>query len=60
MIKEYVYDVLVGEDRKYASQLLSRSAPLSSWAKYYYIKLKNKIYHNSNYIFDETMPLKPA
>jgi len=60
MIKEYVYDVLVGEDRKYASQLLNRRASLSSWTKYYYIKLRNKICHDSNYIFDETMPLKPA
>jgi predicted RNase H-like HicB family nuclease len=35
MITEYVYDALVGEDRFYVSQLLSRRAPLSAWLKYY-------------------------
>jgi predicted RNase H-like HicB family nuclease len=60
MITEYVYDALVGEDRFYASQLLSRRAPLSAWLKYYLMKFKNIIFHSANYTFDETMPLRPA
>lgn len=32
MIYDYVYDALVGEDRRYAAQLLSRRAPLSLWS----------------------------
>lgn len=56
MIKEYVYDALEGEDKIYANQLLSRRAPLSAWFKYYVMK----IFHSSNHIFDETMPLRPA
>ncbi|PPK76687.1 uncharacterized protein DUF1902 [Methylobacter tundripaludum] len=60
MIKEYVYDALEGEDKIYASQLLSRRAPFSAWFKYYVMKIKNNIFHSSNHIFDETMPLRPA
>jgi len=60
MIKEYVYDALVGEDQIYASQLLSRRAPLSAWLKYYVMKFTNMTGHSANHIFDETMPLKPA
>jgi hypothetical protein len=60
MIKEYVYDVLEGEDKLYVSQLLGRRAPISAWFKYYIMKIKNNIFHSNNHIFDETMPLRPA
>jgi predicted RNase H-like HicB family nuclease len=60
MIAEYVYDALAGEDQPYAAQLLSRSAPLSSWLKYYFLKAKIALCHTAERIFDETMPLKPA
>lgn len=60
MIAEYVYDALAGEDKLYASQLLSRRAPLTSWLKYYIIRFKVALLHNSARVFDETMPLIPA
>lgn len=56
MISEYIYDALVGEDKPYAAQLLTRRAPLSSWLKYYTVKLL----HGAGRVFDEIMPLKPA
>lgn len=35
MVGEYVFDALVGEDKAFAEQLLSRRAPLREWLKYY-------------------------
>ena len=43
-IREYIVDALVGDDKEYARQLLSRKAPLSLRMKYYRIKLQNRIY----------------
>lgn len=60
MISEYVYDALAGEDKPYSAQLLSRSAPLSSWLKYYFIVVKIALCHSKERTFDETMPLIPA
>ncbi|MDD2724937.1 MAG: DUF1902 domain-containing protein [Methylovulum sp.] len=60
MIAEYVFDALAGEDKPYAAQLLSRRAPLSSWLKYYFIKLKITLLHGTGRVFDETLPLIPA
>jgi hypothetical protein len=60
MIAEYVFDALACEDKPYAAQLLSRRAPLSSWLKYYLIKLKITLLHGAGHVFDETMPLIPA
>jgi predicted RNase H-like HicB family nuclease len=60
MISEYVYDALEGEDKAYAAQLLSRTAPLSSWIKYQLIRLKIAFCHTHEHVFDETMPLRPA
>ncbi len=57
MIADYVYDALAGEDKHYAAQLLSRRAPLSSWLKYRFIKLKITLLHSAGRVFDETMPL---
>lgn len=60
MIKEYVYDAMVGEDRAYCAQLLTRSAPLSTWIKYRIIRLKVAFWHTRERVFNETMPLRPA
>ena len=60
MLAEYVYDALAGEDKPYAAQLLSRRAPLSSWIRYYVIKLKIAVLHSAERVFDEIMPLIPA
>lgn len=60
MITEYVHDALVGEDKPYSAQLLSRRAPLSSWLKYYFIVVKVALCHGTERTFDETMPLIPA
>lgn len=60
MLAEYVYDALVGEDKPYAAQLLSRRAPLSTCLKYYFIKLKITVLHSAERVFDEIMPLIPA
>jgi len=65
-IASYLYDALEGPDKKYAAQLLSRKAPISFRAKYYFYKMvcnfhqakkeaKNGICH----IFNEIMPLTP-
>ncbi|CCE25706.1 conserved protein of unknown function [Methylotuvimicrobium alcaliphilum 20Z] len=60
MIREYVHDALIGDDKPYAAQLLSRSAPLSLWLRYQIIRLKIALYHTHQKIFDETLPLRPA
>ncbi len=64
MIASYVCDAVAGEDKDYADQLLRRSAPLSQWARYYYmmfvyncLKLKNDLHHA---IFSDIVPLSPA
>ena len=41
MVDSYVYDALVGEDRAYSDQLLSRKAPVWFWVKYYWYKAAN-------------------
>lgn len=43
MIWEYVQDAVAGEDRAYASRLLSRPAPFRYWVKYYWIALLSKL-----------------
>jgi len=57
MIKEYVFDALVGEDREYAEQLLSRKAPLLEWLKYYFYVIHAKA--GLCRIFKEPLPLTP-
>ena len=63
MIREYVEDALVGEDRQYAQELMLRSAPLSQWVKYYWYsfvvgccKFKTSVYKS----FTEIMPMVPG
>ena len=42
MIREYLYDALVGEDKEYAEQLLQRKAPFKQIATYYWYSV---LYH---------------
>ena len=42
MIREYLYDALVGEDKEYAEQLLQRKAPFKQTATYYWYSV---LYH---------------
>lgn len=60
MIADYVRDALVGDDKDHARYFLTRRAPLNFWLKYYWIKLKVLLCHQTNTLFDEIMPLKPA
>ena len=39
-IKNYLWDIFEGEDRGYASQLLSRKSPLSIQMKYYLLYIR--------------------
>lgn len=59
-IADYVHDALVGDDKAFAHQLLTRKAPLQFWARYYWLKLKTSLFHTTGAFFDEVMPLKPA
>ena len=59
-IAEYVYDALVGEDREYGHQLLTRKAPLHFWWRYFWLKLKVTLFNSTGAFFNELMPLKPA
>ncbi len=43
MVGEYIYDATVGEDRKFAGQLLRRKAPLSQRATYHFYSLMHTI-----------------
>lgn len=66
MIVEYVGDALVGEDREYAGQLLSRRAPLRLYLKWHTMKIVSGLrrtagsIRNGFELFKETLPLKPA
>ena len=66
MIGEYVGDALVGEDRDYADQLLSRRAPFHVYLKWYAMMFVSRLHHTAGSIrngfelFKETLPLKPA
>lgn len=60
MIVEYVHDALVGEDKPYAAQLLTRHAPFALWLRYQLIRLTMAFAHSQQKIFDETMPMRPA
>ena len=43
MIGHYLYDALVGEDKEYAEQLMSRKAPFKQIATYHYYRLMYNI-----------------
>ena len=62
MIKEYVFDALVGEDKAFAPQFLNRKAPLKEWGKYYYYAVLLRFMHVKNEVyrlFSEAIPLSP-
>jgi len=62
MIVEYVTDAIVGEDREFADQLLSRKAPLGEWAKYYGMAMLTRLHaarSNLWRLFHESLPLVP-
>lgn len=62
MIGEYVYDALVGEDRKYADQLLTRKAPFKQIATYHYYRLMHNIgilEDGLHVLFKDPLPLIP-
>jgi len=63
MIAEYVYDALVGEDKEYAHQLLTRRAPLRDWVKYYWYCVLSKvgaIHEEARRLFTSLVPLEPS
>lgn len=62
MIREYVYDALVGQDKKHASKLLRRRAPLNYWLKFYSFVAFHKIgclRDGVRHLFFPPMPLAP-
>jgi len=63
MICEYVHDALVGEDSDYATDFLSRRAPMSQWAKYYTYFFIFKVGGMRKHVmrlFKEAVPLSPV
>lgn len=63
MIVTYVTDALIGEDKEYAEQLLTRKAPLYFQAKYHFYRFMKKALHMTNdmhSVFKEKLPMAPA
>lgn len=61
-VTDYLQDILDGEDRPYAAQLLRRKSPMQIVAKYHLISAMNHIHrwkHNA-FAFRDAMPLKLA
>ena len=59
-IHEYLYDALCGQDRRHASSLLARSAPLTYWAMYFFARVLGKIMlKNRVRMFQVCMPIAP-
>jgi len=60
-IGDYLQDILGGEDRAYASQLLNRKSPFSIVAKYHLYAVMGHIKRiKDRCTFQDTMPLKLA
>ncbi len=60
MIREYVCDALIGEDKEYANQLMSRRAPFHYWLKFYFIvglKKIGKLHDDVRVLFSQPLPL---
>ena len=66
MVNDYVYDALAddGADRDFASQLLTRRAPVSVHLKYYRVVLSCRLSNIKKdlcrKVFDTVMPLSPT
>lgn len=66
-VREYVADALAGQDRKHATYLMTRRAPLGLWARYYFARLMvalNGLIHSQvpreEKVFREPVPMVPA
>jgi len=62
IIKDDVFDALVGEDQTFAHQLLSRRAPVLEWVKYYLYAVFSWLPRPGSPVFrffDEPLPLTP-
>jgi len=68
MVRTYVYDALVGEDRAHANELMSRRATLAVYVKYYSFLATSFLRHffgagangSTSGTYDQPMPLMPA
>lgn len=66
MIYSYLYDALVGEDRQYAVQLLSRRASPNVYVKYYVGKVFSSLQRDGekpamrHCAYEEPVPLVPV
>jgi hypothetical protein len=62
-IREYLMDAVMGQDREYAFQLLSRRAPLKYWLKWWYgLAVRCIVGHadKQHKAYRQAMPLVPA
>lgn len=60
-VGDYLHDILEGEDRPYAAQLLNRKAPMSIMARYYFLSAMSHFHRWKNaFVFRDAMPLKLA
>jgi predicted RNase H-like HicB family nuclease len=61
MIVSYVEDATVGEDRPFGADLMSRSAPLVDWLKYYMHAARKRVLRRDAWrTFREVLPLHPG
>ena len=65
MINSYVFDALVGEDRRHGRELLNRRATAGVYAKYYFANFLSRIARvggrsRNRISFSETLPLQPT
>lgn len=59
----YLADALIGPDKAFASQLLSRKAPLRYWLKYYFVKTRiafHAIKSQTAKVIDCPIPMTPT
>lgn len=62
MIREYLHDALVGEDREFAEQLLDRRAPLKQRITYWKLRALSLVgiaSENLARAFSEAVPYRP-
>jgi hypothetical protein len=59
MISSYVHDALVGEDREYAHELLSRRATWRVYYLYYIARIFSKIGSRSKHAYHDPLALEP-
>jgi len=59
MIRSYVYDALVGEDREHAHELLLRRATWRVYFRYYMACISSKPGARSNHAYHDPLALEP-